>query len=661
MSNLADGHAAILEAMAAGVRPDPDMWVDEWAEEHMMIPKGAEPGKYRGDRTPYAAAVMRCLSPAHPCKRVVVRAASQMLKTQTALNWIGASIHQAPANILVLLPTLPLAKRVSSRIADVINAVPVLQERVASPRSRDARNTIDTKEFTGGALHITTAGSASNLAEIPCRYIYGDEIDRWEGNVGGEGDPVTLAEARTSTYSLNKKLYYTSSPTIKGASRIDALYEQGDQQHLYLPCPHCGHRFVLQWEHVRHDEGLKRAWLVCPECAAEIDENAKPHMLAQGEWRAHAEGDGETVSFDISALYMPIGWVSWLELCKEHRKAEAAKQHGDHGPAQVFSNTRLARSYDATESATPWQHLKQRAEPYPLRVVPRAALALTAAVDTQPNRLELMIVGWGPGLERWVVDYHVLWGSPSEDAVWQELDTILATPVQHAAGRYLGVEAAFIDSGGANTQDVYEYTRHRKHRRIFAIKGASKPNRPIVSGKPSKVDVNWRGRTERQGAELWFIGTDVAKDWIYSRYKLANGPGALHFSVDLEDDFYKGATAESKITKFRRGFPYSEWVKPNGARNEPLDLLVYNLAVAHYLGLNKKRDADWDRMRQKVDPLTGDLFTAAPPAGEAHQHSTNAATVTSPPIALPTVVRHTAPTLVTPRGQYAQADDPHLT
>lgn len=658
MSDLADGFAAVLDAIAAGVRPDPDMWVDEWAEAHMVIPKGAEPGPYRNDRTPYAAEVMRCLSPNHPAKRVIVRAASQMLKTQCGLNWIGASIHQAPANILVLLPTLPLAKRVSSRIADVINAVPVLQERVASPRSRDARNTIDTKEFTGGALFITTAGSASNLAEVPARYIYGDEIDRWEGNVGGEGDPVTMAEARTSTYALNKKIYYTSSPAVKGGSRIDVLYDQGDQRRLYLPCPHCGHRFVLEWEHIKHDEGLTRAWAVCPECAAEIEEHAKPRMLAEGEWRAHAKGDGETVSFEISALYMPVGWVSWLALCKEYGKALQLKERGDHGSMQVFKNTRLAQSYDATEGATPWQHLKQRAEPYPLRLAPRGALCLTAAVDTQPNRLELLIIGWGVGLERWVVDYVVLWGSPSEDAVWNELDKILATPIQHESGRYLAIEAAFIDSGGHNTQDVYEYTRNRKHRRIFAIKGASKPNRPIVSGKPSKVDVNWRGRTERQGAELWFIGTDVAKDWIYNRYKLKAGPGALHFSVDLDDVFYQGATAESKVTKYRRGFPYTEWVKAPGARNEPLDLLVYNLGAAHYLGLHKKRDAEWERMRQRIEPLTGDLFAGTlPPAAIEASVTVNASPA---PAASPEVVRHHGNAIVTPRNQYAQAEDPHL-
>lgn len=656
MSDLADGFGAILDAVAAGVEPDPDMWIDEWAEAYMVIPKGAEPGPYRGARTPYARDVMRALSPNHPAQRVVVRAASQMLKTQCGLNWIGASIHQAPANILMLLPTLPLAKRVSSRVSDIVKAVPQLAERVAEPRSRDARNTIDTKEFRGGSLFITTAGSASNLAEIPARYVYGDEVDRWEGNVGGEGDPVKLAEARTSTYQVNRKIYYTSSPTTKGASRIDKLYEQGDQQKYFVPCPHCAHCFTLQWDHIKSDDALTRAWAVCPECGAEIDEREKTGMLAAGEWRATAKGDGETVSYELSALYMPIGWVSWLTLRKEYVEAQALVERGDHGPMQVFWNTRLAQSYDNSEASTPAAVLFKRSRgegSYPLRRAPRGVLVLTAAVDTQPSRLELEIVGWGVGMESWTVDRQVLWGPPSEDHVWKELDAILQTPIVHASGRYLPIECTFIDSGGHNTQDVYEFTRHRRHRKVFAIKGASKPNRPIVSGKPTKVDVNWRGKTERQGAELWFIGTDVAKDWIYARYKLEHGPGAMHFSSDIPEEDFKQLVAERKLLKYRKGFPYSEWIKDPGDRNEWLDTKVYNLAAAHYLGLPKKREADWERMRAKVEPLTGDLFAQAPaePGG---------AEVVKPAEPAPVVVRQAAPVVITQRGRVVEAADPHL-
>jgi len=612
MGAIADGFLAFANGFAAGVEPDPDMWIDEWADEFMVIPKksgAAEPGKYRGDRTPYAAEVARCLSPANPFRTVVVMGASQMLKTQTGINFVGASIHQAPANILVLLPTLGITKRVSSRLAATIEAVPELKERVAAPRSRDSRNTVDTKEFDGGTLYVTTAGSASNLAEIPARYIWGDEIDRWADNLDGEGDPVEIVDARRATFEYNGKGYYTSSPTLKHQSRIAKLYRQGDQRRYNVPCPHCGHKQPLEWEHLHADEALTRAWYVCIDCGCEIDEGFKTQMLGEGEWRATAQGDGVTASFQISALYMPLGWTSWRSLMRQYRKAKAALDRGDHGPMQVFYNTRLALEYDNTVAMVRADQLKARAEPYGLRTVPSGVLVLTAAIDVHPSRLELKVMGWGEGLERWTIDHQVLWGAPSEDAVWADLDAILQAPLVNAAGMPMLIAAACIDSGGHNTQDVYNFCRPRKYRKVLAVKGASRPGRPIIASKPAVMDLNWRGRLDRAGVELWYVGTDTAKDWHAARWLLADGPGAIHFSRDLPDEYYAQLTAERRIVKYRKGHAYSEWIKGNGERNEALDLAVYNLAAAYYLGLHKKQPHEWAKLRAALYPPTRDLFS----------------------------------------------------
>ena len=218
-----------------------------------------------------------------------------------------------PSNILTLLPSLGLAKRVSSRIGKTIKATPVLRERVAASRSRDSRNTMDTKEFEGGSLYVTTAGSAANLAELSARYVYGDEIDRWEVDVGEEGDPIELAETRGSTFGRNAKFYFSSSPTIKGASRIDDLFEGSDQRYYYVPCPTCGHMQTLEWERLHYSQDFNVVHYECagPDCDVLIEEHHKGDMLARGEWRAHAKGDGETVGFHLNALYSPLGWTGW--------------------------------------------------------------------------------------------------------------------------------------------------------------------------------------------------------------------------------------------------------------------------------------------------------------------------------------------------------------
>ena len=623
MFDVADGGVAYLAGFNRGIEPDPDLWIDEWSDTYMRIPRGngAEPGKYRTDRTPFAREPMRCLSPGHPAKRVVAMVASQLLKTQVGINWLSASIHQAPANMLVLLPSLGLAKRVSGRIGKTIDEVAPLRERVAAPRSRDSRNTIDTKEFIGGTLYITTAGSAANLAEIPARYVYGDEVDRWEVSVDQEGDPVELAETRTSTFGRNAKLYYTSSPTIEGASRIATLFAQSDQRHYFVPCPHCETFQVLEWEKLWWSDDFGKTAYVCTDCGTHIDESAKTDMLAKGEWRSSAPGDGETVGFQLSALYAPLGWVSWVSLAKQYAKAKHADEKGDPEPMQVFYNTRLARCWDNIKERTQPEELKKRAEPYALRSVPDAVLVLTAAVDTQDDRLELEIMGWGEGMERWVIDYQVIHGSPAAEETWAALDEILKTPLRRSNNLSMSIRAAAIDSGGHYTQEVYEFTRRRKYRMVFAVKGASKPGRPVVAGTPSKVDINRRGKIEKAGAELWMVGTDTSKDWLASRWKIAEGPGGVHFSQDLPDDFYAQLCSERRLIKYVKGHKRTEWVKTKSDRNEALDLSVYNLAAAHRIGLHKWRENDWERERMKVNPVQNDLFvqTSAPTAAAAQQ------------------------------------------
>ena len=616
-----NGAEVYREAYFRGLRPDPSLWVDQWADEYMRIPRdtgAAEPGQYRTSRTPYAREPMRCLSPAHPCKRVVTMVASQLMKTQIALNWIGGLIHMVPSNILTLLPSLSLAKRVSSRIGKTIKATPVLRERVAANRSRDARNTMDTKEFEGGSLYVTTAGSAANLAELSARYIYGDEIDRWDVDVGEEGDPIELAETRGSTFGRNAKFYFSSSPTIKGASRIADLFETSDQRYYYVPCPHCGHMQVLEWESLHYSADYSVVHYQCagPDCDVLIEEHHKGQMLAQGEWRSHAKGDGETIGFHLNALYSPLGWMDWRSLAKQFEKAKKAQNRGDLEPMQVFYNTRLAKVWDSAQEQTKADALKERArrETYGLGSMTLRVLMLTASVDVQANRLELMVMGWGVGMERWIIDYQVIWGDPADERTWAVLDEKLKVRYPHPCGVGLGILATAVDSGGHHTDEVYQFCRVRRWRNIFAIKGASKPGKPVIAQRPSMVDVTWKGQTERNGAELWFVGTDTAKDWIYNRYPFEDGPGALHFANDLPDEFFDQCVAERKVARYVRGHKRIEWVKGKAERNEALDLMVYCLAMAHYLGLNRYKEHDWERIRQAL--AQAGLFDEKPPVVE---------------------------------------------
>ena len=611
MSNLHDGYSQVLDAAARALEPDPNLTVDAWSDRYMVIPKSTgsnEAGPYRTARTPHARGVMRWLSDDHPCKRVVVMGASQMLKTQVGLNWFAASVHQSPSNFLWLVPTGKLHKRAAARIDKTIAAVPELRERVARRMSRDSNNNNDIKEYIGGALYIATAGAAANLSELAVRRVLFDEIDRAKENVGGEGDPTELAETRQTTFERNRKAYYPSSPTIEGESPIATLYMRGTQREALAECIHCGHAQPLDFFNlVRSDDG-KRAMYPCCECGGLHEEGDKTRMFAAGLWSEGHAGDGETESCAISAMFLPYGWIPWVSLMRQYDMAKAKLEEGSEEAMIVFYNTRLARVWARTKETTRYDELQQRAEDYRLGTVPAGGLVLTAAIDTQAYRLELKVVAWGEGMEAWIVDYQVIHGSPAEVETWQKADELLKGRYRHDSGHMLGISAAFVDSGGSNTQDVYNFTAPLRRRRVFAVKGHSRPNRPILSGKPTLVDLNWRGQVSKRGAELWLVGPDTCKDYLQARWKRSSGPGAVHFSRDLPEAYFKGLTAEYRTFGYKRGRKVSWWEQKKGEPNEPLDLMNYNLGAAYMLGLHKKTEHGWQALRVAYTPLQGSLL-----------------------------------------------------
>lgn len=625
---MSSGYDVMQEAFARGIEPNSNLPVYEWADKHMIVPKetgAAEPGEYKTSRTPHARMVMAALSADHPCKRVVVKGASQMLKTQVALNFLGETVHQRPKNFLWIVPTGKLHKRAAARIDKVVAAVKVLCERFAKPASRVSTNNNDIKSYPGGALYIATAGAAANLSELSATYVVYDEVDRSQDNVNGEGDPKELAETRQTSHERDRKSYYPSSPTIEGESAIQTLYDTGTQRVALAECIHCGLVQTLDFfkedgEPRLHmsDDG-KRAMYPCRGCGGLHEEGDKARMFARGLWSDGVAGDGETESFEISAMFLPYGWLPWIALLKQYRAAKNLLEQGNDKAMIVFYNTRLAKCWTREKETTKHETLMQRAakSTYKAGQVPKGGLVLTAAIDTQAYRLEFKCMAWGQAegavdrndLESWVIDYQIIHGDPSDAATWKKAYALLTSRYRHASGAMLNISAALVDSGGSNTADVYAFTGPLRRQNIFASKGHNRPNRPIISGKPTLVEYNDKGKADRRGAQLWFIGTDTAKDYLQARWKKEEGPGAIHFPNDLDEAYFKGLVAEYRTSGYRRGRKVSWWEQKRGEPNEPIDLAVLNLAAAHLLGLFKKTANQWAALRDRIAPVQGDLLS----------------------------------------------------
>jgi phage terminase large subunit GpA-like protein len=587
------------------LRPPPQITVSAWADRHRILSSRAssEPGPWRTSRTPYLREIMDSLSAVHPARRVVFMKGAQVGASEGGNCWLGYILHHVPAPVLAVQPTVELAKRFSrQRIDPLVEETPALKERVAPARARDSGNTLLSKEFPGGILVLTGANSAVGLRSMTARFLFLDEIDAYPGDVEGEGDPIALAEARARTFGWRRKAFLVSTPTISGRSRIEREYAASDQRRYFVPCPHCGEQQWLKFERLRWDKGDPRSVrYACEACDQGIEEHSKTAMLAGGAWRPTAAAeDPHTVGFHISALYSPVGWLSWEQIARDWESAQ-----GKAEDLKTFKNTVLGETWQEQGEAPDWERLVERREDFAFGVVPDGALVLTAGVDVQDDRLECDVWGWAEGFSSWLVDHVVIPGSPREREPWDALATLLARDWARSGGQ-VRIAKVCIDTGGRDTAAVYGHLRRLRDPRIAPTKGVDGWNRAQPVQGPTPVDAMVDGRKLRRGLKLWTVSVSTWKADLYRRLWLGRGeveefpPGWVHLPRAIEVEWVKQLVAEQLQTvKDRRGFARQEWVKLR-ERNEALDCAVLARAALWLLGADRYGERFWQRLREDV-------------------------------------------------------------
>lgn len=493
---------------------------------------------------------------------MAIMSSAQIGKTELLNNVVGYYVDYDPSPILVLQPTLEMAQTWSKdRLAPMLRDTPALRFKVKSPKSRDSGNTMLHKPFPGGHITMAGANSPASLASRPIRIVLFDEVDRYPVSAGTEGDPVSLARKRTATF-WNRKVILTSTPTIKGVSRIEEEFELSDQRRYHVPCPHCEEKQVLKWSNIVFDkDDPSTAHYACVNGCV-IDESKKQWMLMRGEWIAEAPFKGRA-GFHLNELYSP--WRRWSEIVVDFLEA---KDRPDK--LKTWTNTSLGETWEEKGESLEYGSLMSRVEAYDSESLPDDVLFITASADVQGDRVEALSQGWGRDMEHWDIEHKIFWGDPARKEVWQELDAWLLKTYS-VAGRGLKVACATVDSGGHHTDHVYNFCKARQGRRVFAIKGSSQYYAPVAS-KPTQ--------TGRQRVMLYSVGTDTAKDTIVLSW-LKNdepGPGYIHFPNDADEEYFRQLTGEQRKTVFFRGNKRLKWEKTR-ERNELLDLHVYNYAA----------------------------------------------------------------------------------
>ncbi|CDG88096.1 phage terminase large subunit family protein [Xenorhabdus bovienii] len=586
------------------IRPPEPLSLSQWANTYAVLSKetSAQTGRFRSFA--YQDGMMDAITDP-TVTTVSVQKSARVGYTKILDHVIGYYLSHDPSPILVVQPREEDAEDYSkTEIAPMLRDTPVLAEITDDSKAKDSNQTIRKKTFSNGAnLTLIGANSPGGFRRITCRIILFDEVDGYpSGGAGAEGDQISLGIKRSETF-WNRKIVIGSTPTVRGTSRIEKSFEESDQRYYYVPCPHCNEYQVLEWGGPDTPYGMKwekdadgvgisdSAYYVCRHNGCVIQHSEKTWMVQNGEWRATKPFNGHA-GFHIWAGYSLFSNAAWKYLV-----AEWLRVKDDPLLRQTFINLVLGETYeDRGEKALSERKLLERCEVWAAEV-PDGVAVITAGIDTQGNRFEIEVVGWGRSEESWSIAYDVIEGDLETDEPWARLDAYLKQIWRRADGRGFTIIAACMDSGGHHTQKVYDFARERLGRRIWAIKGES-----ARGGKRSPV---WPTKRITSRSKSSFkpiiIGVNAAKDTVRGRLHIepteddTRSPSYMHFPADRDLHYFSQLLAERSVIKVTGGQSYRVWEQIPGRANEALDCRVYSYAALCgliYMGLKLNALAD---------------------------------------------------------------------
>lgn len=577
---LTEQQYKLLQYAQALLKPKPRLSGADWADKyfHLSPESSASPGKWK--TLPYQIEPINCMTD-EVTEQVTWFKSARVGYTKCINVAVGYHIHQNPASILLAQPTDGEALGYAEdEIEPMIRDNDVISELIGktTKKGKNKKEKTAKKMYPGGILELVGAHSPKNFRRRTVRVFIGDEIDGWEQQAGQEGDQISLGKKRTNDF-WNRKIILGSSPGVKELSRIEPEFYKGDQRYFYLPCPFCGHKHKLEFSNMdmprdEHDQIIEEeVGFFCPDCGSKYTEDYKVEMIEKGEWIAQKPFRGHA-SFHIWAAYSYNANSSWSAIAKEWFEAQ-----GNILKLKAFTMLVLGETWESEQGEKiEDDELLQRREDY--TAIPNEALVLTCSVDTQDNRLEGEVKAWGIDNENWGIFPFRIEGIPSQKEVWEDLDNILNDTYKRLDGTELRISCTCIDSGGHFTDEVYKFCKKREIKRVFAIKGANTPGKPIVS-RPST--------SNKYKAKLFTVGTDTAKELIFARLRLDSfGEGYMHFNKKYNEEYFKQLTAEKVINTYKNGRHVRVWKKTR-ARNEALDITVYGLAALSILNPNYKK------------------------------------------------------------------------
>ena len=602
----------VAGALEAARMAEP-MTVAETALRYVKLdnPGGGVSGPWTFDRAPYLRRPMECLTADSGYWLIAVMGMSQSGKSVTGDIWQGHCAVVDPADIITVWPDKDIARSyITSQIDKMIGLWPELKAKQFKNSSAD---NIFSKQFAGSNwFHVWPVPSQLRARPVPRFRV--EDYDVIPEDIGGEGGVIMLLTGRQTTFEGYEIGYVNSAPARGRHRGIEALVASGTNESWFVDCLHCGAPFDFAWERMYFDadgtadDARDSVVIVCPDCGGIHEPATKRALMDSGRWVGAGQTAvtggvaGELTPNRIASFrYLgPMGFASWPRLAELQRGAEIAfEDTQDEAELKAFFQSRWGVNYvSRAAGADPVtaEDLAARAEAsdYSLGEVPPGVLCLTAAVDVQGNRFEVMVQGWGVGFESWVIDRFAIlalddgqtaidparhpehWGVLLKKVFWRKYC------VQGADAADVPILSVAIDTGGVDgvTDNAFAfwYTALRAgipRKAITLLKGGNKPAARLLPAA-TRDSTRKRGRHDPD-SELFVPNVHRFKDMVDVRLRRADaGPAYIHWPADIDAKYLDEATAEVKESGL--------WVRLKGRANETWDQLVYNAVVVTRLG-----------------------------------------------------------------------------
>lgn len=600
--NTANAEALAMEVLADVLTPPPDVDYLDWAERNIVFTKRESPfpGPYNRELFPYFDEILSALSPSDPCRVVTIMKSAQLGGTVVANIFTLGSMEMDPSDILYVHPTENNAARWSKmKLAPMLRNTSALA-RVFPMKNRDGLDSLLYKERLDGrgAIQISGANSAASLSQVSMTRQVQDDLSKWETNSGG--DPETQADSRSRAYEF-AKILKISTPLVMPGCRITKNFEEGSQEHFYVPCPHeeCGHFQTLDWENMLanlDEEKPENAHFTCIECGSEILEHHRASIVRRGEWRAsNPKAKRHHRSFYLWSVVSAL--QSWERIAREWLGAK-----GDPASEQTFLNDTVGRAYVTAGEAPPWETLRDRGanSDYDRGKIPVGGLVLTIGIDCQDDRVECQVVAFGRDFRRFVVDYLVIPGHISTQTCQDRLDALMSQTWANSYGRKISPDMIAID-GNAYTEDVWEWARRHPASKLIMMRGDNKDAAPLIQ-RVKKERSHRTGKLLKYSRRFFNINVSILKMALY-RNVAKEDPlqrGYVGFPRGLDDEYYRQLTAERRVPKKKKdGFTEYKWEKDRDQANEGLDTMNQAEAAAIKYGVRSLPDAIWSRLEEE--------------------------------------------------------------